>query len=145
MTEIRVWAPHQPRMRVRVAGTDHELTRAGGGWWTADVKALAHGVDYAFLIADSDTAIPDPRSLWQPDGVHQASRLYDHNSFDWTDSAWTGRQLPGSVLYELHVGTFTPEGTFDAAIERLDHLVELGVDLVELLPVGSWNGEHNWG
>ena len=145
MTEIRVWAPHQPRMRVRVAGTDHELTGAAGGWWTADVKALAHGVDYAFLIADSDTAIPDPRSLWQPDGVHQASRLYDHNSFDWTDSAWTGRQLPGSVLYELHVGTFTPEGTFDAAIERLDHLVELGVDLVELLPVGSWNGEHNWG
>jgi maltooligosyltrehalose trehalohydrolase len=132
-------------MRVRVAGVDHEMTRADGGWWTADVEALVPGVDYAFLVADSDRAIPDPRSLWQPDGVHQASRLYDHSSFHWTDAAWTGRQLPGSVLYELHVGTFTPEGTFDGVIQRLDHLVDLGVDIVELLPVGSFNGEYNWG
>jgi maltooligosyltrehalose trehalohydrolase len=71
--------------------------------------------------------------------------VYDHSAFPWSDGAWTGRQLPGSVLYELHVGTFTPEGTFDAAIERLDHLVDLGIDLVELLPVNAFNGEYNWG
>ena len=94
---------------------------------------------------DDEPPLPDPRSPWQPAGVHGPSRLYDHAAFAWTDSAWTGRQLPGSVLYELHVGTFTPEGTFDAAIDRLDHLVDLGVDLVELLPVNAFNGEHNWG
>jgi maltooligosyltrehalose trehalohydrolase len=77
--------------------------------------------------------------------VHGPSRVYDHAAFAWSDHAWTGRQLPGAVLYEMHVGTFTPQGTFDAAIERLDHLVDLGVDLVELLPVNSFNGEYNWG
>nr|BFE69471.1 malto-oligosyltrehalose trehalohydrolase [Actinoplanes digitatis] len=77
--------------------------------------------------------------------MHGPSRVYDHSAFGWTDGAWTGRQLPGSVLYELHVGTFTAEGTFDAAAARLDHLADLGVDLVELLPVASFNGEHNWG
>jgi maltooligosyltrehalose trehalohydrolase len=77
--------------------------------------------------------------------VHGVSRVYDHGAFEWTDSMWRGRQLPGAVLYELHIGTFTPDGTFDAAIERLDHLVELGIDLVELLPVNAFNGEHNWG
>jgi maltooligosyltrehalose trehalohydrolase len=77
--------------------------------------------------------------------VHGLSRVYDHTAFAWTDDGWTGRQLAGSVLYELHVGTFTTEGTFDAAIGRLDHLVELGVDLVELLPVNAFNGEYNWG
>ena len=71
--------------------------------------------------------------------------MYDHAAFRWTDAAWTGRALPGSVIYELHLGTFTPEGTFDAAIDRLDHLVDLGVDLVELLPVNAFNGVHNWG
>ena len=80
-----------------------------------------------------------PRACTAPAGC------YDHAAFAWTDGAWTGRQLPGAVLYELHVGTFTPEGTFDAAIERLDHLVDLGVDLVELLPVNAFNGDHNWG
>ena len=79
--------------------------------------------DYSFLLNDDETPLPDPRSPWQPAGVHGPSRRYDHAAFAWTDSAWTGRQLPGSILYELHIGTFTPEGTFDAAIDRLDHLV----------------------
>jgi maltooligosyltrehalose trehalohydrolase len=145
MSTFSVWAPLQPRVRVRVGGTDHEMTRAEHGWWTVDVPGTGPGTDYAFLLADDDRALPDPRSFWQPDGVHQASRLYDHGSFEWSDEGFSGRQLPGSVLYELHVGSFTPEGTFDAAVERLDHLVELGIDLVELLPVASFNGEHNWG
>jgi 1,4-alpha-glucan branching enzyme len=77
--------------------------------------------------------------------VHAVSRVYDHDTFEWTDQAWTGRALPGSVLYELHIGTFTPGGTFDSAIERLDHLVELGIDLVEVMPVNAVDGPRNWG
>jgi maltooligosyltrehalose trehalohydrolase len=109
------------------------------------LPAVADGTDYAFLLDDTDQALPDPRSPRQPTGVHGPSRVYDHASFAWTDNGWTGRWLPGSVIYELHVGTFTPDGTFDAAVARLDHLAELGVDLVELLPVNAFNGEHNWG
>jgi maltooligosyltrehalose trehalohydrolase len=139
-----VWAPELEQVRVRVDGTDHPMARGDDGWWTADVPAPA-GTDYAFVLGDDDVALPDPRSAWQPAGVHAASRVYDHAAFAWTDEAWTGRQLAGSVLYELHIGTFTPGGTFDAAIERLDHLVDLGIDLVEVLPVNSFDGTAGWG
>ena len=77
--------------------------------------------------------------------MHGASRVYDHARFAWTDAAWRGVALPGSVVYELHIGTFTAEGTLDAALERLDHLVSLGVDLVELMPVAAFPGRHGWG
>jgi maltooligosyltrehalose trehalohydrolase len=100
---------------------------------------------YGFLLDDSDTALPDPRSPRQPDGVHSRSQLHTVDESAWTDSHWTGRQLAGSVVYELHVGTFTPEGTFAAAVDRLDHLVDLGIDFVELMPVNGFNGTHNWG
>ncbi|MEU4644736.1 malto-oligosyltrehalose trehalohydrolase [Micromonospora sp. NPDC023814] len=146
MTEFAVWAPQAARVRLRLPGVaDHEMRSGPGGWWRVEVPATGPGTDYAFLLDDDERALPDPRSAWQPAGVHGPSRLYDHAAFEWTDHAWTGRQLPGSVLYELHVGTFTPEGTFDAAIGRLDHLVDLGVDMIELLPVNAFNGEHNWG
>ncbi|MET8232117.1 malto-oligosyltrehalose trehalohydrolase [Micromonospora sp. NPDC005298] len=144
MTEFSVWAPDASRVRLRLAGdTDHEMRATADGWWRVDVPDA--GLDYSFLLNDDETALPDPRSPWQPAGVHGPSRRYDHADFAWSDSAWTGRQLPGSILYELHIGTFTPEGTFDAAVDRLDHLVNLGVDLIELLPVNAFNGEHNWG
>ncbi|MFG1650298.1 malto-oligosyltrehalose trehalohydrolase [Micromonospora sp. NPDC049275] len=144
MTEFSVWAPDATRVRLHLPGADdHEMRAAADGWWRVEVPD--GGPDYAFLLDGDDIPLPDPRSAWQPDGVHGPSRLYDHSAFDWSDSSWTGRQLPGSILYELHIGTFTPEGTFDAAIERLDHLVSLGVDLIELLPVNAFNGEHNWG
>ncbi|MGQ5264607.1 malto-oligosyltrehalose trehalohydrolase [Micromonospora sp. ZYX-F-536] len=146
MTEFTVWAPDAARVRLHLPGaTDHEMRAAADGWWRVEVPNTGPGTDYAFLLDDDDHPLPDPRSAWQPSGVHGPSRLYDHGAFDWTDSSWTGRQLPGSILYELHIGTFTPEGTFDAAIDRLDHLVSLGVDLIELLPVNAFNGEHNWG
>ena len=144
MTHFEVWAPEKS-VRLRIDGTDREMERGDDGWWRLDVPEAAPGADYAYLLPDNDTPLPDPRSKWQPGGVHGPSRVYDHAAFAWSDGAWTGRQLPGAVLYEMHVGTFTPEGTFDAAVERLDHLVDLGVDLVELLPVGSFNGEYNWG
>ena len=144
MTLFEVWAPEKS-VRLRLDGTDREMERGDDGWWRLDVPTAAPGADYAYLLSENDTPLPDPRSKWQPDGVHGPSRVYDHSAFPWSDGAWTGRQLPGSVIYEAHVGTFTPEGTFDAAVERLDHLVDLGVDLVELLPVASFNGEYNWG
>ncbi|MEV6343945.1 malto-oligosyltrehalose trehalohydrolase [Actinoplanes sp. NPDC051851] len=144
MTTFEVWAPStSPRLSVN--GTEHAMEPADGGWWRLDLPSVGPGTDYAYVLDGADKPLPDPRSAWQPRGVHEPSRLYDHAAFAWTDAAWTGRHLPGAVLYELHIGTFTPQGTFDAAIERLDHLVELGVDLVELLPVNAFNGEYNWG
>lgn len=146
MTEFTVWAPEAARVRLRLPGVaDHDMRAGPGGWWRAEVPDTGPGTDYAYLLDDDEQALPDPRSAWQPAGVHGPSRVYDHGAFPWTDRGWTGRQLPGSVLYELHVGTFTPEGTFDGVIDHLDHLVELGVDLIELLPVNAFNGEHNWG
>jgi len=144
MTLFEVWVPEKT-VKLRVGGEDREMERGDDGWWRLDVPSAGPGTDYAFVLPDGDKALPDPRSPWQPQGVHGPSRVYDQAAFGWTDQGWTGRQLPGAVLYEMHVGTFTAAGTFDAAIERLDHLVELGVDLVELLPVNSFNGEYNWG
>jgi maltooligosyltrehalose trehalohydrolase len=146
VTEFSVWAPEAPRVRLRVDGDELDLTRdADSGWWRLDVPAAGPGTDYAYLLGDDEQPLPDPRSLRQPAGVHGPSQVYDQNAYDWSDGLWKGRQLPGSVLYEMHIGTFTPAGTFDAAIERLDHLVTLGVDQVELLPINAFNGEHNWG
>ncbi|HEU0238280.1 MAG TPA: malto-oligosyltrehalose trehalohydrolase [Micromonosporaceae bacterium] len=146
MIRFDVWAPE--RQRVRLRGGDEfvvDLARDEAGWWHADVAEADAGTDYAYLLDDDDRALPDPRSRWQPYGVHGPSRIYDHAAFRWTDSTWTGRTLPGSVIYELHVGTFTADGTFDAAAERLGYLADLGVDMVELMPVNAFNGEHGWG
>src|SRR4051794_24107842 len=124
------------------------MAPADGGWWTLTLPAAGHGTDYGFVLnhgQDDGAVLPDPRSRRQPTGVHGLSQVYEHDAYTWNDGEWTGRQLPGSVIYELHVGTFTPGGTFDAAIEKLPYLRDLGVDLVELLPVNTFNGEHNWG
>ncbi|MFL6142113.1 MAG: malto-oligosyltrehalose trehalohydrolase [Labedaea sp.] len=141
MSEFAVWAPHRDRVRLLADGVTHRMHRDERGWWHAE----AAGEDYAFMLDDEDSPLPDPRSRRQPAGVHGLSRRYDHDRFRWTDQRWTGRSLPGSVIYELHVGTFTPEGTFDAAAARLDHLVDLGIDLVELLPVNAFDGPAGWG
>ncbi|MBC2933062.1 malto-oligosyltrehalose trehalohydrolase [Nocardioides sp. zg-1228] len=141
-----VWAPRPGRVRLHVAGEVVEMTRADDGWWspTGPVPPVGDAVDYGYLLDDDPDPRPDPRSRRQPDGVHGLSRR-DVDTHEWQDSAWTGRQLAGAVIYELHVGTFTPEGTFAAAAGRLDHLVDLGVDFVELMPVNAFNGTHNWG
>jgi maltooligosyltrehalose trehalohydrolase len=142
---FEVWAPTADRVEVEVNKSDrHEMTRRDDGWWTAEVPGASHDTDYAFSV-DGGEAFPDPRTRRQPYGVFGPSRVYDHDRFTWNDQAWRGCDLPGSVIYELHVGTFTKEGTFDAAAARLDHLARLGVDLVELLPVPPVPGRHNWG
>jgi maltooligosyltrehalose trehalohydrolase len=143
VTAIRVWAPNVSSIRVRANGSDTVMTAAGDGWWTG--PELPSGTDYAFLLDDSDEPVPDPASRWQPGGVHGPSRVYDQHAFGWGDAGWPGRDLSAAVIYELHVGTFTPGATFDSAIERLDHLVELGITHVELLPVNDVNGVWNWG
>ncbi|MFC4537046.1 malto-oligosyltrehalose trehalohydrolase [Sphaerisporangium dianthi] len=142
---FEVWAPAAGRVEVEIDRSErHEMARGEGGWWSAEVPGATHGTDYAFSV-DGGEAFPDPRTRRQPYGVFGPSRVYEHDRHTWGDGAWRGRGLPGSVIYELHVGTFTAEGTFDAAIGRLDHLVALGVDFVELLPVPPVPGRHNWG
>lgn len=143
---IEVWAPRAERVRLRrgSGGEDVELQRLDEGWWRADVEFF-DGDEYGFVLGDGDAVRPDPRSRRQPRGVHDLSAHFDHSAFAWTDAAWTGRQLAGGLIYELHIGTFTPEGTLDAAIGKLPHLVELGVTHVELLPVNGFNGVWNWG
>ena len=141
-----VWAPKASRVRLVVGGDTVAMERTDYGWWTPSAATTGgREVSYGYLLDDAETPVPDPRSRRQPDGVHGLSQTYDPASFVWTDEAWTGRQLAGSCVYELHVGTFTPEGTLDAAIDRLDHLISIGVDLVEVMPVNSFNGTHNWG
>ncbi|MQA16612.1 MAG: malto-oligosyltrehalose trehalohydrolase [Pseudonocardiaceae bacterium] len=143
--DFEVWAPQRRRVRVSVDGTEREMEPTAVGWWHATADSAGPGSDYVFLLDDDAEPLPDPRSAWQPNGVHTASRVYDHDAFGWTDQAWTGRPLAGSVVYELHIGTITAGGTFDTAIERLDHLVELGVDLIEVMPVNAVDGPRNWG
>jgi maltooligosyltrehalose trehalohydrolase len=142
--DFAVWAPVPERVRLQVDGAVHDMRRDDGGWWRAGVEASPEA-DYGYLLGDDDTPRPDPRSRRQPDGVHGLSRRFDPAAHVWGDGAWTGRPLAGGVVYEMHVGTFTPEGTLDSAIERLDHLVDLGVAFVELLPVNGFDGTHNWG
>ncbi len=140
-----VWAPSAANVRVLVDEQVHQMTADGDGWWRVDGIAATPDSDYGFLLDDDPNPLPDPRSRWQPHGVHALSRGFDPSRFAWTDDAWTGRQLVGGIVYELHIGTFTPGGTLDAAIDKLDHLVDLGVDFVELLPVNGFSGTHNWG
>jgi len=140
-----VWAPHRDRVRLAVGPAEHAMTRDERGWWHAHVPGTGDGTDYAYLLDDDPTPLPDPRSRWQPAGVHGPSRRYDHRAYHWGDGAWTGRALAGSVIYELHVGTFTEQGTFNAALDHLDHLVDLGVDFVEVLPVNAFDGTAGWG
>lgn len=137
----RVWAPKANRVRLAVDDATVEMASETEGWWAASAAAGSYG----FLIDDDETVLPDPRSMWQPDGVHGRSKIFEPNQFAWTDQQWRGRPIAGGIIYELHVGTFTDEGTLDAAVAKLDQLREVGVTHVELLPVNAFNGVHNWG
>jgi maltooligosyltrehalose trehalohydrolase len=144
MAEFRVWAPKPELVRLDVEGAVHPMRRSDDGWWHADVTAPADA-RYGYLLDDDPTVLPDPRSARQPDGVHARSQLWDASGAVWSDGDWAGRPVAGAVIYELHLGTFTAAGTFDAAIEKLDYLVDLGADFVELMPVNSFAGTHGWG
>ena len=153
-----VWAPHASAVACHTGGREVAMTRRpddagagsdkdrGGaarpGWW--DGPELPPGDDYAFAV-DGDGPFPDPRSAAQPHGVHGPSRVFDAAAYPWTDDAWTGRDARGALTYELHVGTFTPEGTLDAAAARLPHLEAIGIEMVELMPVAPFPGSRGWG
>lgn len=139
--EVRVWAPRARRADVLVAGAATPMVPAGEGWFSA---SLAAGTDYLVRL-DGAQGRPDPRSRWQPFGVHGPSRAFDVRAFQWTDADWDGPAALGSVFYELNVGTFTPEGTLDAAVGKLSHLARLGVDVVELMPLAAFPGNRGWG
>jgi maltooligosyltrehalose trehalohydrolase len=144
MHEFRVWAPGRQRVEVVLGSRRVPMERGAGGWWTGVADGAGPGDDYAFSL-DGGPLRPDPRSPFQPQGTCGPSRLVDHAAFAWSDSGWRGLPLAGSVLYELHVGTFSAEGTFDGAIGHLGHLVELGVDAIELMPVAEFSGDRGWG
>jgi malto-oligosyltrehalose trehalohydrolase len=144
MTDFRVWAPDAATVAVQVADQSRDMAPGRGGWWSVCVPDTSPDARYAFAL-DGGDPLADPRSPRQPDGPAGLSQCYDHARFGWTDDGWPGRPLAGAVLYELHVGTFTAEGTFDAAIGRLDYLRDLGVTMIELMPVAAFPGQRGWG
>jgi maltooligosyltrehalose trehalohydrolase len=139
--EFRVWAPHAESLAVRVLGEEHELGRAEDGTWSRAVSAEA-GDDYTFVL-DGGNALPDPCSRCQPEGVRGPSRVVDTARFEIEPGP--GLALEDLVLYELHVGAFSPEGTFDGVVPRLRELWELGITAIELMPVATFPGNRNWG
>ena len=146
MHRFEIWAPSAKHMAVSAGGDVYPMKSPdGAGWWRLEVESAGPGTDYGFLIDDDPKPYPDPRSQWQPAGVHQLSRVYDHSTFRWTDAGFQPLPLPSAIIYELHIGTFTPEGTFDSAISKLDYLRQLGVTHVELMPVAAFDGRHGWG
>jgi maltooligosyltrehalose trehalohydrolase len=146
-TVFRVWAPTPSSLAVRVVGDEPrtvEMARGGGDVFEARVEGVGAGADY-FYVVNGERERPDPVSRSQPAGVHGPSRVVDPEEFAWTDGAWKGLPLRDLIIYELHTGTFTPEGTFEAVIPKLAHLKSLGVTAVELMPVAEFPGGRNWG
>src|SRR5215218_3389708 len=141
-TRFRVWAPRANELALDRDGAHAALEPAGHGVFAAELPAAA-GTDYAYVV--DGVRLPDPCTRWQPDGLRGPSRVLDPGAFTWTDAGFEPPALRDLVLYELHVGTFTPAGTFDAAIEHLPGLRELGVTAIELLPVAEFPGRHGWG
>ncbi len=144
MPNYDVWAPDSKSVAVKIGETVIPMHPSQNGWWRAGVYGDGTEGDYQFVLDDGE-AYPDPRSAWQPDGVHGPSRVVDHSRYRWSDQGWQAPPLASAIIYELHIGTFTPEGTFAAAIDKLDYLVDLGVTNIELMPVAEFPGSRGWG
>ena len=146
MHHFSVWAPARKKVSIQVDGKVYPMVGpTERGYWSAEVKDACAGSDYGFLLDDDSTPYPDPRSRWQANGVHGLSRVLDQHQFRWTDDGFRAKPLSSAILYEMHIGTFTPGGTFDSAIEKLDYLVDLGITHVEILPIASFEGSRSWG
>lgn len=142
-----VWAPHRRSVQVHLISPRERwipMERMDRGYWAARVEDTGEGTLYFYRL-DDEVDRPDPASRLQPHGVHGPSAVVDSCSFRWEDGEWRGMNLAGMVIYELHVGTFTPEGTFDGVATRLDALQEVGINAIELMPVGQFPGDRNWG
>ncbi len=143
---FRLWAPGEQRVRLALEGRSETLpmTALSDGWHELATKEAIAGTQYSFELTNS-MRVPDPASRYQPRDVHGPSEVIDPGAYQWRDGSWQGRPWHEAVLYEMHIGAFTPEGTFQAAIERLDHLVELGITALELMPLADFPGARNWG
>ena len=149
---FRVWAPQRRRVQLVLEPVDgrperilRELEREEDGYFSATVMEAEAGTLYRFLLDEDPTPYPDPASRFQPDGPHGPSQVADPLSFEWSDDAWPGLKPDGHVIYEMHVGTLTREGTFEAALRLLPDLARLGVTIVELMPVAEFPGRFGWG
>jgi maltooligosyltrehalose trehalohydrolase len=147
---FRVWAPNSRRVYVVLSHDEKpensqevELKEEPDGYWSGFVAGAFPGMFYRYRVESG--VFPDPASRFQPQGPHEPSQIIDPSLFPWTDSDWSGVQREGQVIYEMHIGTFTPEGTWLAATDQLPHLAELGVTLLEVMPVADFPGKHGWG
>jgi malto-oligosyltrehalose trehalohydrolase len=143
---FRIFAPAVSSMRLKLEGADEALPMPtdGRGWYSLVTSNVAAGTRYRFILPDG-TSIADPASRFQPEDVHGPSEVVDPAAYPWHDADWRGRPWEEAVLYEMHIGTFTAEGTFRSAMERLDHLAELGVTAIELMCLADFAGNRNWG
>jgi len=144
--EFSVWAPLAEKLEVQTQ--ERRVSMHGPdahGWWRVEVASAGPGTDYGFIVDGSEKTYPDPRSLWQPHGVHGPSRVYNQAAFPWKHAEFQPPPLAGAVVYELHVGTFTPQGTLDAAVGKIDYLRNLGVTHIQLMPVAAFAGQYGWG
>jgi malto-oligosyltrehalose trehalohydrolase len=140
---FRLWAPAAKRVDV-VLDRPHALRREDDGWFSADIAGVKAGALYKFRI-DDEIDVPDPASAFQPQDVSGPSEVIDHSAYQWRAGDWRGRPWHETILIETHVGTFTPEGTYRAMIDRLDHLVATGFTALELMPLADFPGQRNWG
>jgi maltooligosyltrehalose trehalohydrolase len=144
---FRLWAPQLSRVTLRLlnrSGRELEMNAVGEGWFELTTSDAQAGTRYQFLVNDHQL-VPDPASRFQPEGVHGPSEVVDPSAYKWRDADWHGRPWEEAVIYEMHVGTFSPEGTFAGAEKKLDYLAELGITAVELMPLSSFPGNRNWG
>jgi malto-oligosyltrehalose trehalohydrolase len=141
---FRLWAPGQETVTLRLNGDDTEMTRADDGWFELLATGVTPGAEYNYVLADG-MVVPDPASRAQKKDVNGPSLVIDPTSYDWQDAEWKGRPWEETVVYELHIGTFTPEGTYKAAIEKLPYLVELGITMIEVMPLSQFGGNRGWG
>ncbi|HVN30044.1 MAG TPA: alpha-amylase family glycosyl hydrolase, partial [Candidatus Binataceae bacterium] len=145
--QFRVWSPLAKQIAVKVVAPREivqPMSRDADGNFSVVVEGIGAGADYMYVI-DGNKERPDPVSRYQPNGVHRASRVVDPDGFRWRDAGWRGLPLHDYIIYELHIGTFTPAGTFDSAIEKLAYLRDAGITAIEIMPVAQFPGARNWG
>ena len=143
-----VWAPEKEKVTLRIITPQARrlsMRKAEEGYFELEATQAPPGTTYFYQLDDENQDLPDPASHYQPEGVHGPSQVVDHVGYPWRDAAWRGRPFRDMILYELHVGTFTPEGTFAAIIPRLDDLGATGINAIELMPVSQVSGNRNWG
>jgi len=143
---FRLWAPNAKRIGLKLEGRADllDMDKGEDGWFSLDMPGIGAGARYQFVLEDG-TAVADPASRFQPEDVNGPSEVIDPDAFTWTDRSWQGRPWEEMIIYELHLGTFTQEGTYRAAIEKLDHLADLGITAIELMPVSDFPGAFGWG